>query len=779
MQAEQAEVPPVPRLARFTWMLFMQPLQLHKFFKAWRLERDPSLIRLWPRIKTRDSFALSLIGQCALLLFAAGPAVALSMVALFDVMGFKINWLMAVRYTAFSVAGGLVSSIILGVMRSTASGMVFSLLLGLAGGLVFNEYTANCATCDTVDEMAAGVILGAALGFLFGISDSIAHGMADDAVPGVAGATALGVILGMGSSIILHAEYGAALRVVFGVTFGTALGMAHGFSRRHLLVYPIEALVSLLLWWYTQFRPQTSSRLALWLPFLHHDFVYLPLPGLYPFLLQLAEVDAPLAKEILAEAAVSVGQKWVARRTLIELKARDLERAAQQRLFASVSELNLPFLPGADTVDANSPLLYFQAAARDLLAGGSDHHQRRLALERAYKTIDDFISNTIIASRRDELSQRLLPVAQRWLEVIRDEQHKLAKEEQESPQVPRPFIAGLPLEPDDMRGKSLFKGRQDLARIVNHELDPDRRGVLVVVGQRRMGKSSFRNWLPRLLGTGTDILPADFQQLTGHPHRATPHRWLVDLVATRFPQAPPPPNSPHWTESLAWLRARDETLGDRRLLVVVDEVERVEEGIQRGEFSTDFLDFLRASGDALRRIRFLLLTAYPLQRLGRHWVDRLISATTRSLSYLDRASAEELIRQPIPQFPDIYPEGGVDRILHETHCHPFLVQTVCDELCSHLNAHGGRRRATDDELTDVLDRIVTEEKLFDELWSQRTADEQRALQRLACATEPLEADSTMRQLSREGYVELQGDKATLAVPLWGAWIRFTQGRIAP
>jgi hypothetical protein len=76
------------------------------------------------------------------------------------------------------------------------------------------------------------------------------------------------------------------------------------------------------------------------------------------------------------------------------------------------------------------------------------------------------------------------------------------------------------------------------------------------------------------------------------------------------------------------------------LLVVVDEVERVEDGIRSGDLSTDFLDFLRATGDALRRIRFLLLTAYPLPRLGRHWVDRLISATTRSLSYLDHDSAE-------------------------------------------------------------------------------------------------------------------------------------------
>ena len=99
-----------------------------------------------------------------------------------------------------------------------------------------------------------------------------------------------------------------------------------------------------------------------------------------------------------------------------------------------------------------------------------------------------------------------------------------------------------------------------------------------------------------------------------------------------------------------------------------------------------------------------------------------------------------------------------------------------DELCKSLNETGGRRCATDDELTEILGR-VTGEQLFDETWSQRTLEERHALHRLACSTEPLEASPVMRQFAREGYVELQAEQATLAVPLYGAWIRFTQGRI--
>jgi hypothetical protein len=231
---------------------------------------------------------------------------------------------------------------------------------------------------------------------------------------------------------------------------------------------------------------------------------------LRPFLLQLAESDPVLTRQLLAEAADSLGQKGIARRTLIELQARDLERAVRQRDFAHAADFDLPFLPSAETLEATSPLFIFRAAARDLNAGGHDYRQRRLALNRAERALDSFIKNATSSRSVSELSQRLISTARLWMDVVGDERSALAEDERRNPQVPRAYVAGQPLKVDE-QGKSLFKGRKDIAALVAHELDPDRRGVLVVVGQRRMGKSSFRNWLSELLGTGTKVIVADFQ----------------------------------------------------------------------------------------------------------------------------------------------------------------------------------------------------------------------------------------------------------------------------
>ena len=690
MQSEKPRmhVQPVPGLARLTWLLFMQPLQLHRLFTDWGLEEDPSLLRLWPKLKARDPIVLTLLGRWALLLLVCMPAVTFAGAELCETLGFPVHWV--------------------------------------------------------------GVALG------------------------VAGGVALGVVFGVG----LGVAFGVAVGVAFGVAGGVAVGVATMATILRLPTYPFEMLASLLVGWRARLHPEHATHLVRWLAFRHHDLIYLPLPGLRSFLLHLAESNPRLAKDLLVEAADSIGQRDIAHRTQLELQARDLERAARNRLFARVADLDLPFLPPVDALEANSPIRLFRSAARDLGVRVNDHRQRRLALQRARRSLDGFIAAHTTSNSSSDLSRRLLSTARLWLDIVQDEERQLDADEARHPQVPRAYIAGSPLKPEDPESETLFKGRTDLAQFVDHDLDPDRRGVLVIVGQRRMGKSSFSNWLPRLLGTGTDVLVANFQGLSGEPHRATPHRLLLDLVAAHLPDAPPPPASPYWSEALQWLRAREATLADRRLLVVIDEVERVQDGISAGWCSTDFLDFLRAAGDSLRRIRFLLLTGYPLHRIGPSWVDRLISATTRDLSYLDEVSAEQLVRQPIPGFPNIYPEGGVARILRETRCHPFLIQKVCDELCKHLNAHGGRRQATDEELTEVLDR-VSGDKLFDELWKMRTPEEQEALHRLACATAPLDATPVMRQLAREGYVEFQGAQPTLAVPLFGAWIRFTQGPVSP
>jgi hypothetical protein len=210
------------------------------------------------------------------------------------------------------------------------------------------------------------------------------------------------------------------------------------------------------------------------------------------------------------------------------------------------------------------------------------------------------------------------------------------------------------------------------------------------------------------------------------------------------------------------------------LLITLDEVETLERGIQERWSDPAFLDFLRAAGDRLRRIRFLLVTARPFSRLGPHWSSRLISAQTRRIELLGKDKARKLLTEPVPGFPHIYPPRGVERLLTETGCHPYLLQLTAYQLTWRLN-NAGRMKATMDDLTAALDQTLEENQCFQDLWNGFTAAEQTFMTALAQGRKlPDGADlpQVRGDLAREQYIQSEGNgRWRVTVPLFARWIR--------
>lgn len=367
-----------------------------------------------------------------------------------------------------------------------------------------------------------------------------------------------------------------------------------------------------------------------------------------------------------------------------------------------------------------------------------------------------------------------------WLDRVADEEAALAASERERPQVPLVFVSGTPLTSAE---GSLFVGRVDLGRLLDQDLSAERPVPLVLLGQRRMGKSTLLNFLPRLLGTGTRLVSLNFQSLSGQRFRAEPHRWVVAEVAAalaneEFRPAAALPKETFWTAALDWLAAQEESLAaaGRRLLIALDEVETLETGIQEKWSDPAFLDFLRAAGDRLRWVRFLLVTARPFSRLGAHWSSRLISAQTRRIGLLGEDEARRLLTRPVPGFPAIYPPGGVEHLLAETACHPYLLQLTAYQLTWRLN-NAGRMKATSEDLTAALDQALEENQCFQDLWNGFTAAEQSFMAALAQGRDlPDGADllQVRGDLAREKYIRSKGTgRWRVTVPLFTRWIRET------
>ena len=773
-ESEIGRIPAIPSVGRLGWLLVMQPAALRSMYQTWEVEDKASLISLWYR---RNPDGQALIRRHAALLLVVMPLSAVLAAAALSFAGISVQM--------YGVAIGVIAGIVGGVAGSVAGGLTFGVVFALLFGLSPEIAYAAIAglTLGTIIGGLFSATVGVPFGVVFGVLFSLVA-IADNLTLTTETAI-LGILLGMMSAIVLRAfgakrmSNGAFIclppcALLCYLIIGPAAFFGFTISAGSILIglayWGCDFLVTQMLVWRMHRNPEAVGRLASWLSFRNDEILYPPLPGLRACLIAVSEVDSSLGKELIAQAAALTAQRHGARLALIELQARDLENAARGRFFSRAAGLDFPFLPTAQR-RPNIPFTAFQAAARDLIAGSSNQRQRRLALERARTLLEVFRTTTIGSRRPSLLARRLLTTATLWLDVIRDEEVKLTREVADHPEVPTAFIAGPPLSPDRVEERSLFKGRREIIDVIAHDLAPDRRGLLHVVGQRRMGKTSLCNYLATYLGTGTTIVVSNFQPLSGDKYRETPHWRVLDDMAARCTDAPPPPSLGRWREGLHWLEEIDRSCSGRKILIVIDELERVEDGIRDRWCSTDFLDFLRAAGDALQHIRFLLLTAYPLHRLGPHWTDRLVSVTSRTISYLSEHDARELLVRPIPEFPDIYPEGGVDRILEQTGRHPYLLQKAGDDLCRLLNSRGGLRKATDDELTEVFDGMIRDVQVFDEIWRSRTEDERSALRRIARSDEPGQLDAAAIQLVREDYLWRQKENATIAVPLFREWIR--------
>ncbi len=419
----------------------------------------------------------------------------------------------------------------------------------------------------------------------------------------------------------------------------------------------------------------------------------------------------------------------------------------------------------------SSPSGPFQKEAKDLRVAQNtnEHRSWRQSLESARDTFQGVAAHVIGKMRPEELERRLMGTVRSLSTVVADESHFV--KERARPQIPQVFMPGPPL---CRRDAALFKGRSELIRLIDHDLADDRHAPLLITGQCRMGKTSLLHMLPERLGSRMYVVILNFQVLPGSRHREHPHRWIAETLATAKPGLPKLPERAAWGETLAWLREVEEAFGCERILVAIDELKFLPMGIEEGWISPAFLDFLHAVGKELRRIRLLLVSGRPSFYHGRSWAHRLIgvvSAVQRDISYLLPDEATELVRNPVPNFPDIYPSGGVERIVQETHGHPYLVQFVCDSLVRDLNSTG-RMKADNSDLERAFDEVLNGSVLFQELWRERTDGEHSVLRQLARNGEmALEESATIRELVQQGYVEARDGGYNITVPLFQRWIR--------
>ena len=239
-----------------------------------------------------------------------------------------------------------------------------------------------------------------------------------------------------------------------------------------------------------------------------------------------------------------------------------------------------------------------------------------------------------------------------------------------------------------MRPEMLF-GRTDVFDFVRTALVGQHQdNVIVLYGKRRTGKTSVlyqmhRNLDPRYMPILIDLqaLTMDspgglFWELASTIRRALRREYQIEVPR---PQREDFESDPVQGFQEIFLPVVSEAVGDRHLLLMIDESARLDEQVQAGKLTPDVFGYIRSIMQHTTSLNFLFCVGERLELMQTQYALLFNVALYKEISFLDRKAAESLVKQPIEGLYT-YEDQAIDRIIDITSGHAYFMQLLCHSL---------------------------------------------------------------------------------------------------
>lgn len=388
-----------------------------------------------------------------------------------------------------------------------------------------------------------------------------------------------------------------------------------------------------------------------------------------------------------------------------------------------------------------------------------------------------------------------------------------------------PYVTGLPVKRPEM-----FFGRSKLIETIKRHLSTDaHRNVLLLEGNRRAGKSSILFQLERP-GVLPDwlVVRCDFQGAAGHAQLpGIPTDQIFAFVAQRIAEAGAvsglhfwPTGQPNWDgkklfgpefrrafaaamESVPAFEAFKELLtsvGDaiapKRLLLMLDEFDRIQDGIDSGVTGSQVPQNIRFILQNYPGVTAILTGSRRMTQMRSDYWSVLFGLGHRiSVSSIDKDEAARLVTEPV-KGRLTFPPQVVDRITEICAYQPFLIQRLCGQIFD-ICASEASSVVTVDILETAASILVDGMEHFEAFWGFAGSEKARfilcVIHRLTRDDDapPVTLPRIEDELNRSGIAirrdELVGDELKklieleliamerdgyyrLAVPLLSIWI---------
>ncbi len=305
--------------------------------------------------------------------------------------------------------------------------------------------------------------------------------------------------------------------------------------------------------------------------------------------------------------------------------------------------------------------------------------------------------------------------------------------------IPNPYSVGMPI-----RNSEMFYGRHEDLQFLKTKLTNTKTNVTVVLyGQRRSGKTSLLNQLVNttylephipvfidMQNETMDINVSKFLRNIAHAIQQELKKGGISVL---------PPGLKEFDEDPTFvfnqfLNAVEEHLHRRRLIILIDEFEILENKVKEGALPKDIFEYLRSLMQRRQGMSFLFAGTHSLKELATdYWSVFFNIATPHRLTLkLDAEDARKLIVEPVNTFLE-YDDFAIQKIQQLTADQPYLIQLVCSALVDHCNTVEKSYVTINDVNTVLPDVMETGEGHFKWIWDQADQQERIVLSILAQA----------------------------------------------
>ena len=361
-----------------------------------------------------------------------------------------------------------------------------------------------------------------------------------------------------------------------------------------------------------------------------------------------------------------------------------------------------------------------------------------------------------------------------------------------------PYIVGNPVDRAEM-----FFGRDDIIEKVRIHLSRDGvANVILLEGNRRTGKTSILKSLqrPKTLPSHVPVY-CSFQASAGHASELgvptdevfqTIGRALAKdctLAGCPLPVPGVPDDLATWPEKKRkafvhmqlptlvnrWFRERDafpaldslvqvalDAVAPKRLLLMLDEFDKLQEGIDSGVTSPQVPENIRYLFQNNTGMAGVLTGSRRIRRMREEYWNALFGfGFAVSVTALPQDAAAALVREPVAGRLAYQPDA-VEQITTVCARHPFLIQLLCARVFN-LAVSRDLRRVSVRDVDEAIDDMVRDNEHFRTLWGYAGSERARYLlwlcHDLQDGPDPVTFDLLQNQLetSRIGYGLAAGD----------------------